>query len=139
MEEKTIKDLNHWFWFGLIITIAPIIFGIWKLKGIETQLSIWGAFAKVIQNGELLLVCMALLGVNIGELIKEETEWKKVMTALIGFSIIMSLFVTYSFAEINVSSNMDTDYVVTTSRTLFLSTLGICIASIILPKKNRDE
>jgi len=138
MKDKLIKDLLHWGLFRLAISLTPLIFGIWKAFGTIENASFSLALGKVISNGELLLICIALLAVNIGDLIKEKTEWKKLMITFTGCSIFLALFMALVFAEINNNSSIKSDYILSTSKNFFISTIIVCISSILLPKTTEE-
>ena len=138
MDDKQLKNLIHWGLFSLLISLTPLLFGGWKAIGDIPNATFNLVILKVISNGELLLICMALLAVNIGDLIKEKTEWIKSMQVLIGFSIFLSLFIALAFAEINSNETVSKEKICTTSFTFFISTVIICVSSILLPKSDKE-
>lgn len=138
MDDKQLKNLIHWGLFSLLISLTPLLFGGWKAFGDIPNANIKLVILKVISNGELLLICMALLAVNIGDLIKEKTEWVKLLQVLIGFSIFLSLFIALAFAEINSNKTISPEKIRTTSFTFFISTVIICLSSILLPKSDKE-
>ncbi|MGA9407397.1 MAG: hypothetical protein WBW71_09730, partial [Bacteroidota bacterium] len=64
---------NYWIWFGLVLTALPLIVAVWIVIGESAQeTTIIVAFKGVISRGELLLVCLSILGANLGDLFKDE-------------------------------------------------------------------
>jgi hypothetical protein len=100
----------------------------------DTNYSLATNVIHSISKGELLLVCMSILGVNIGELLKEDTRLYKTKISLIASSFFIGLFTTYSFAEISTNNQISSAAVASTSFWTFIATILICLGSILLPK-----
>ncbi len=122
--------LHYWVWFGLILTTLPLILTFWKLRGIAPPNTNWyETFKLVISRGELLLVCLSLLGVNLGDLFKDECSNKTTGFTLVGATIFLCLFAVYSFGEINTNSSIDKDFASNTSIIMFVCSVAICLVS----------
>ena len=127
---------QYWIWFGLILTSLPIILTLWKLRGVAPpNEALTTTFKTVVSRGELLLICLSFLGANLGDLFKEECEkgWLSLMLKSITF--ILSLFAIYSFGEINTNIAFNKDFAFSTSITIFICSILICVVSILTPRK----
>lgn len=127
----------YWFWFGLGLSILPISISCWILCAIHPEFSFIENLTNSISKGELLIVCTAILGVNIGDLFRDETQerWKLFKFSLVGASIIIALFTGGIYITVATSSqNLSTSLIANTSIVLFIVTICICISSILLPK-----
>lgn len=128
--------IHYWLWFGLVLTTLPLILTFWKLRGVcSNDKAMMDTFKEVVSRGELLLVCLSLLGVNLGDLFKEECNDKTTGFTLLATTFILCLFAIYSFGEINTNSNLDKNYALTTSIVIFLCSIVVCLISIFIPRK----
>ena len=87
---------QYWIWFGLILTSFPIILTLWKLRGVASiDEPLISTIKRVVSRGELLLVCLSVLGANLGDLFKEECEkkWLSVMLKAITFYLVYLQFI----------------------------------------------
>ena len=121
--------IHYWLWFGLILTTLPLVLTFWKLRGVAPETSWHDTFKLVIARGELLLVCLALLGANLGDLFKDECSNRTTGFTFMGATIFLCLFAVYAFGEINTNMNIDKDFACTTSIIMFICSVVICIIS----------
>ena len=129
-----VNRILYWFWFGLSLSLFPVVLTFWKLNGINQSTSWLENLSQAISSGQLLLVCMSILGVNIGELLQTNTNWKKMQLSLTASSFFIALFTTYSFAEINTNPEISLGYTVSTSFWMLFATVSVCLSSFMLPK-----
>lgn len=121
---------HYWLWFGLALTTLPLILTFWKLRGVAILETTWKTtFVTVISRGELLLVCLSLLGANLGDLVKDECVNKLTGFTLKGATIFLCLFAVYSFGEINTNTEINIDFAYNTSITMFICSVVICLIS----------
>ena len=133
--KKFLRSFNHWFIFGLILSLLPLLFSTWRLCGNSSPPLSWIDATKLVTlRGELLLVCVALLGGVIGELVKEDSDWKIFRYWLIGASLVLALFSTYAFAE-SILGNVRQDYIFSTSISVLVSTIVLNTLARLLPQK----
>ncbi len=127
---------NYWIWFGLVLTALPLIVAVWIVIGESAQeTTIIVAFKGVISRGELLLVCLSILGANLGDLFKDECLNKNLGLMLKALSFILSLLAISSFGVINTNSNFSKDIIWTTSVWMFYCSVAICLVSSFSPRK----
>jgi len=127
----------YWFWFGLGLSILPIAISCWILCAQHPELSFEQNLINSITKGELLIVCSAILGVNIGDLFREETieRDKALKFSLVGASVIMALFTGGVYIGIATSSKpLSSSLIAYTSLCMLGVTLIICVCSICLVK-----
>nr|WP_294996009.1 hypothetical protein [uncultured Sediminibacterium sp.] len=128
--------IHYWLWFGLILTSLPLILTYWKLRGIAVPTTSWiDTFKEVVSRGELLLVCLSLLGVNLGDLFREKCNDETTGFTLLAATFILCLFAIYSFGEINTNGNLDKSYALNTSLVVFLCCICVCLISLFTPRK----
>lgn len=127
---------QYWIWFGLIFTSFPVIMTLWKLRGIAPSgEGIITTFQNVISRGELLLICLSILGANLGDLFKEKCENERLVFLWQSITFLLSLFAIFSFGEINTNQAFDKDYAFNTSLVIFVCTIIICVTSTLSPRK----
>lgn len=127
---------QYWIWFGLIMTSLPVIFTLWKLRGVAPpEESLTVTFKTVISRGELLLISLSFLGANLGDLFKEEGEIEWLSLMLKSITFILSLFAIYSFGEINTNEAFNKDFAFSTSLAIFICSIIICLVSVLTPRK----
>jgi hypothetical protein len=130
--------IHYWLWFGLILTTLPLVLTFWKLRGVASPETTWyDTFKLVIARGELLLVCLSLLGVNLGDLFKDEYPNRTTGFTLMGATIFLSLFAVYAFGEINTNANIDKDFACNTSILMFVCSVAICLVSNFIPRTTK--
>lgn len=128
----------YWLWFGLGLSILPIGISFWILCATNPNLSYTENFSSSICKGELLIICTAILGVNIGDLFREPNhpKWNPLKFSLVGASILVSIFAGAIYIYTSVSKEPMSKYLITnTSIILLVVSLVICISSILLPKR----
>lgn len=129
---------QYWIWFGLLFTIFPIFFTIWKLRGVapdSTTLSM--TFKSVIARGELMLVSLSILGANMGDLFKDECLNKTSGYTVQAVTFLLSLFAIGSFSEINTNIALKEGFAYNTSLTIFICSIIISLISIFIPRKEK--
>ena len=127
---------QYWIWFGLILTSFPIIMTLWKLRGVASiDEPLISTIKRVVSRGELLLVCLSVLGANLGDLFKEECEKKWLSIMLTAITFLLSSFAIYSFAVINTNLDFNKDFAFSTSSSIFFCSILICIVSTLIPRK----
>jgi uncharacterized membrane protein len=129
------EKLHYWLWFGLILTTIPIIFTYWKLRGVRHTEPSYCTLVSVLSNGELLLVCLALLGANLGDLFRDQAINKNAGFTLLAMTFVLCLFAIFSYGEINTNDEIDSIYAFNTSIVTFVCSSVVCLVSILTPRR----
>ena len=130
--------IHYWLWFGLILTTLPLALTFWKLRGVAIpEVTGYDTFQLVIARGELLLVCLSLLGVNLGDLFKDECANRTTGFTLVGATIFLCLFAVYAFGEINTNLNIDKNFACNTSIIMFICSVVICLVSNFIQRNTK--
>ena len=104
--KNCLEKLATWLFFGVIISIIPLIarFIGMALRNNEPTI------VKVICNGELLIICVGMLAVAIGEVITWNANHKLVKIILSGTSLVLLGLTIFIFADIsNISSKQQSE------------------------------
>src|ERR1035437_6915819 len=127
---------QYWIFFGFIFTIIPIVVTLIIIKGSTEGGITWSnAFKEAIAKGELFLVCISLLGANIGDLIKEECKNTNSRNMFIGITIVLFFIAVSLFAAINTNSKFDKELSFNSSLLSLVCSFIICLISSFIPRK----
>jgi hypothetical protein len=127
---------HYWLLFGFILTVLPLLLTSLKLYGTAAEgVTWWSLFKQVASGGELLVVSLALLGTNLGDLFKNECSSPLANLYMRGLSFIICLPVIYFFSEINSNPNFSKEYAFNLSITFFAISIIVCIISLFTPRK----
>ena len=67
---KAFYDILHWFFFSFLLSLLPIALAIWTFYSKKEIKSIEDIIMQLTQHGEILLICIPIIGFGIGELVK---------------------------------------------------------------------
>ncbi|AGA89700.1 hypothetical protein Thimo_0865 [Thioflavicoccus mobilis 8321] len=137
ISKEIAMKLSHWLWFGLILSILPIIFTAWKLSGSPKPITM-PLHYYVISHGELLLICMSTLGGAIGEIITKPTGWRLTRLWIVGTAVSLALFSAYSYSEA-FSQSITAEHTFFTSALTFAFSLLTAVSALILPATKEDS
>jgi len=129
--------LVYWVLFGLSLALLPIAISCWILCASHTELTFFENLTNCITKGELLIVCTAVLGVNIGDLFKEDTakRFQLLKFSLFGLSTILALFTGGIYVGIATDTKpLAPEMIAETSLSMLAATIIICISSLSIPK-----
>lgn len=133
------NKFQNWIIYGLLLSIIPIILAILiTLLKAEAEESFWGAFQLSVERGELFLICVSLLGVNIGELSRRSTQNKSLRGWFIGLSFLVILIVSGLFSVVNTGVAINKLFSFNSSLTFFVLTIVICTTSNLTLKTSND-
>ena len=142
MHESVTSRLIYWFWFSLLLSLAPLGYSIWELLTQQTSKNWWLASQLALSHGELILICIPLLGGAIGELFKGRQYGGKIRTTITGITVILFFFASATFVKISTLAALgkakDPDDIMITSFTIFMGTLMVGASAIITNKKERS-
>ena len=138
-----IKSLNIWFWFVFMVSLTPLGISLGIFYAYGSNAPIYMAIKQIISHGELLLICIPLLGGSIGDLVKVNKLDKIFIQSIFGAILHVFIYTAGFFAVISSSAlrglPMDQDLVFYGSIITFGSTLLFVISAIVInkPKQNR--
>lgn len=127
----------YWFWFGLGLAILPLAISCWYINAINPDKTFYLNLIHTLSNGELLIICCAILGVNIGDLFRDETieKWKFFKFSFLGASFLTALFCVGIYISISTTREVLSQKLITnTSIILLFVTIIVCLCSLLLPK-----
>lgn len=140
---RIVYDIFHWLIFGFILSILPIIFGLWAFYNNSNNqaLGLSSALSMLTSHGEILLVCIPAIGFGFGELVRTNKSSTGIVALLLfGISLLLICSCIYIYTQA-ATTDMDAKYLYKTSRIFLLSTLIVLMAIIIYTsnKKAKNE
>lgn len=132
--KRILEDAAYWLFFALALSLAPLGYAAWRLCKNGNNIQLDGAMFQVIAHGELLLVCVCLLGAIIGDLIRSNTSWGAARLVIGGSSVILFFWSTNGFADVAAAAAQGAEFVRDTSVFVFFGTLGAALGTILLPR-----
>lgn len=141
------KNISLWFWFIVILSIAPLIFSIWKIYSESNPITFLEALEQVISHGELILICIPILGISIGDLYYDQSNRREsnergifkneIKTSILGFNIILFFFCTATFVDISASANKkEISFILKSSIILLACTILVSLSSFIITRES---
>ena len=88
----------------LVLSLAPLVYSVWKISNTHDEKELGSIIESVIQHGELVLVCVCLLGAVIGDLIRSNTKWRISRIVFGGLAVALFFFATNAFADIAIAT-----------------------------------
>jgi uncharacterized RDD family membrane protein YckC len=128
-----------WTFFTVTVSLLPFIIKGWKFYG-ESNSEFFHLCEKATSNGiDILLVCLALLGSSLGELISKSTNPKlyNSKVILIALTFLLALLSIGTFA-VSFDSKIPSKQILNTSVTLFVVTVVLGILSIFITNNGRE-
>jgi hypothetical protein len=139
--ESVTNRLVYWFWFSLLLSLTPLGYSVWKLFTQQVTKDWWMATQLALSHGELILICIPLLGGAIGEMLKSSKSSGPVKITITGIAVILFFFASSTFVDIStlaaLGKTKGTNDILFTSIAIFMGTLMVGSASIVISKKDR--
>ncbi len=95
MYESATNRLTYWFWFSLLLSLAPLAYSVWELLTQQAHGDVRQAAEAALKHGELILICVPLLGGAIGEIIKNRQPPMIGKVTIGGISILLFFFAAH--------------------------------------------
>lgn len=129
--------IQHWLWFGLILSFIPLLCTVWLLYEPNTQVS--SIIKKVTSHGEVLLICLSTLGAGMGELYKNTKKRIFIKPTLVGASLCLSLFCIFAYASVYNGTNMNISLEnLSTSENVLFATIALSVSILIVTTKGNE-
>jgi hypothetical protein len=128
------RDLVYWTWFALGVSLLPLLFRVWHLFGNGDSKSLIEACHEAFLDGDLMLICMALVGGNIAELINGNTRHQSTRAILVGSCLLLTIWTGLIYSDV-AEGNQSASKVFSVSMSTLLATVLICISSLTLPRE----
>jgi hypothetical protein len=128
------RDLTYWAWFALGISLLPLLFRIWHLFGNGDNKSLMEACQETFVDGDLMLICMALVGGSIAELIDGNTNHQGTRAILVGSCLLLTIWTGLVYSDVAEGTQLASK-VFNVSMGTLIATISICASSLTLPKE----
>lgn len=133
---EALKTLSYWLLFSLLMSLAPMALNVYLLQSSSGNLLFSDAIVSVLSGGELLILCLALLGASIGELFRNADRNRILPVWVLGLAVLIFMFAAGFFVDMSgakISGNVKgrDDVLIMSFGVLFTSTM-ICISSILI-------
>lgn len=137
--KRIAQDISHWLWFTLVLSMVPLLVSLWRSYSNPVEHDFWSNVARIISHGEVLLLCCSILAKSLGELIKKSQRMMLVRTWIAGAIITILLFTALAFSEVSLATVNDADYIMHTSKWVFVGTTLLALSSIVLPETAQNK
>jgi hypothetical protein len=128
--DRVFYNILHWFFFSFVLALLPIALAIWTRYSAKEIKNIEDIAMQLTQHGEILLICIPIIGFGIGELVKAPKHPNATMSLfLFGMSLCLILSCAFVYTQAT-SLAIEAHYLYNTSKILLLATLLIIIAII---------
>ena len=97
-----------------------------------------GAIQMVTYDGSVMLICIALLGGSIGDLVNWTTKDQQTRTGLVGCCVLLAIWSGLAFSGA-AAKEQSTSYIFYTSLLTFTGTIFCCIASLLVPNGDSER
>jgi len=128
-----LEKASYWLLFGAALSVAPLAVEVWKIFG--STRAIGAAVDTVLKDGEMFLICVALLGASIGEMVQLEGSKKFARICIVGIGVLGIIFCTLAYSE-TLNGKVDVDLIVMTSKACFAMTAVIGMSTVLVNMGN---
>jgi hypothetical protein len=126
------EKVSRWFLFGVLISLVPLF---WSYENLIIKAQP-ATMAKIVGNGELLIIVWALCAGALGELFGSNGDYKNFKIISGGLTLIVLIAAALLFASITEArvekANVDDGAVVYASVLLFIFSIFSCSGCIVL-------
>ena len=126
------NKVSRWLIFGVLISLVPLF---WSYENLIIKAQP-ASMAKILGNGELLIIVWALCASSLGELFGSDSGYKGFKIVSGGLTLIVPITSALLFASITEARvegvKVDDGAIVTTSLLLFLFGIFSCSSCVIL-------